>query len=336
MLGANRADSYGPYGSVTWNQTPVFDQSAYQQAVDAWSKSSDQYKTAGEYQAAKPQERDFTSQRWSQQTQLSPEQQALLDASTQTQLSQAGLLGDLVGRVGETTSQPLDLSSLPELSGALNLNPDNGRASAYLGELADLSKGDNFSQEVADAVYGRATRYLEPQLLQQREGLEARLAEQGFVPGTPGYDRAMENYYDTSNRAYEQARDSSITSGYGQANTRLGQMQGIAQALLGDRSALFGNQLAGGTFQNQTRQQALQELLTQRGLPLQELMAVRGGVNPQMPGQAGGGMGGGMNPIDISGILNQNYQNLLGNYNTAVGSNNATAGSIAALLAALL
>lgn len=101
----------------------------------------------------------------------------------------------------------------------------------YIKGLAADSLSPQFNQNVGDAVYNSQTRYLDPQIARDKQGLEARLAEQGFVPGTPGYNQAMETFGDTNNRAYGAARDSATLQGYGQANAALARRESIANLM---------------------------------------------------------------------------------------------------------
>lgn len=100
-----------------------------------------------------------------------------------------------------------------------------------------------FNREAADATYNQGTRYLDPQLQQQQRSMEGRLAEQGFVPGTPAYNQAMQNFQDTSNRAYAQARDQATTAGTASGQANFGNRLGALQSQI-------ATALQGGTFQN--------------------------------------------------------------------------------------
>lgn len=186
---------------------------------------------------------------------------------------------------------------------------------------AALQKGSQtgLDQGLADAIYSQHTRYLDPQLKQQRDTMMAELADSGFVPGTPGYDRAMGNFLDTSDRAYGAARDSAITQGYSQGNTQTNQQQALAQILAG--------------LQNQGFSQAL----TRQAQPINLLNALKGGNQVSLP-SFGSGQSGTPNlgSTDIMGALNQQYQGQLGASNAATASNNATMGAIASLLAAFI
>lgn len=115
---------------------------------------------------------------------------------------------------------------------------------------------NTFNQEAIDAAYGQQTRYLDPQIQQQQKALEARLSEQGFVPGTPAYNQAMQNFMDTNQRAYASARDSSILQG-----AQIGQSD-------------FRNAISDATLNNSAAAQALQSYITQRNQPINERNAV--------------------------------------------------------------
>jgi hypothetical protein len=150
-----------------------------------------------------------------------------------------------------STAQRADIASggMVQTPGAL-INDRSGALSQQLGQYQQALGGLDpyaFNKTAADAVYGQATRYLDPQVKQQQQALEARLSEQGFVPGTPGYQQAMQNFQDTNNRAYADARDRATTQGtsVGQ-NATSQQMQAIqsqiAAALSGSQFGLSNDQ----------------------------------------------------------------------------------------------
>ena len=125
------------------------------------------------------------------------------------------------------------------------------------------------NQQAIDAAYSKQTGMLDPQFQRDQQALEARLAEQGFVPGTPGYDRAMGVFGETRNKAYGSARDSSILQGY-----QIGQGQ-------------FGNQLSNAQLNNNASNSALAQALQQRNQPLNELNALKGGQQLAYENQLG-------------------------------------------------
>jgi hypothetical protein len=287
QLAGMRTNTQGPSGSQTWSQTPTFDEAAFNKAMQDWqglqtSKGGPDGVWSNGPSA--PSERDFTTNSWTLNTLLSPEQQALYDANTQSQLGQANLLDSLTGRVADSTSQPIDWSGLDQ-------NPLSAQGA---------------NDQMSDTLYRMNTRYLDPQMGDSRRALEGRLADQGFVPGTPAYAQAMDQFSQGSERAYADARDRA-TAGSVSAG-----------------SQLFNQRLQG-------RAQQLAEILQRRNQPLNELNALRMGTQVSMPQGQTSSATPNLPPTDIMGMFNQNYQNQLGGYNTGVAGDNATQSALSSL-----
>lgn len=404
-LGASRVNTSSPFGTQTWIQSPTFDQAGFDKATADWQARNQQgtwvpgtpgYETGGTNAqwvpgteghwegatssgTAAPTRDQFTSNQWTQRTELSPEQQQLYGNTVNSQLRQSSLLDALTQRANERMQRDVDYSSAPELRGGVgsnspgevyrgNVTPSGsglGRAqqlaeqlAGYSGKLAGLDP-KQFNREAADALYGQATRYMDVQRGQDQRALEARLAEQGFVPGTPAYDQAMTGFRDTSNRAYADARDRALTLGSQVGHTQFGDAAGslqaqIAAALSGAQfgqgadaqdfgqrlssagverqhaldanqvaQQLFEQDLRGATFQNQARQQSIAELLAQRMQPFNEMNAVRTGTQIQMPsGQVQYSVPNLQAPDQLS-AAQQGYANAMQGYNADVAGNNA-------------
>lgn len=292
QLDASRVNQFSPYGSQTWQRNSSFDEAGYNEALknyenrnslyyaanpdvkaagmDAgahWAKYGQHENRQGAYFDA-PDKDKFTRNTWDYKVNLSPDQQKLFDANTGAQLQLSQLLGGLAGRTTDSLGKPLNLSGVPKLA----------------------TDPFQFYGKGADAAYSQATRYLKPQLEQQQQGMEARLAEQGFVPGTPAYARAMTDFQTSQNNAFGDARDRA---------TQFGAQWG---------STAFGNQ-------NNARTQGIAELLMQRQLPLNELNALRSGTQAQMPNNPAQYSTPNFNPVDIAGLTGQQYQNDLAQYN---------------------
>jgi hypothetical protein len=240
-----------------------------------------------------PTRDQFTSNNWTLNTQLSPEQQQLYDLTTKSQVGQAGLLDALTQRVGQATSSPMDFSPYGLDTGKIDPSGIN--------------------QQAADAVYSQQTRYLDPQMKQDQSAMESRLADQGFVPGTPAYNQAMQNFLDTKDRAYGAARDSATTQGFNVGNQT------------------FNQNLASQQQRNSTLQQALTNALMQRNQPLTELNAVRFGENPQMPTGPVNSPTPNLSPVDAMGAYQQKYLGDLSAYNADVSSQNGLFGNLLGL-----
>jgi len=99
---------------------------------------------------------------WSAKQTLAPEQQQLLDIQNQTSLGLGNLAGKGLGYVEEMLNKPFDTSNLAQT-------------------------GINPGETMQDSIMRR----LQPQIAQGREALQAQLANQGVVPGTEAYNRAM-------------------------------------------------------------------------------------------------------------------------------------------------
>ena len=227
----NLVDAYGPDGSVTWGADP-----------DA----------PGGY---------------AQTTTLSPSQQAIYDALTQAQGGALGVANQQIGRVADALGQGLTAPQLqtqvaapgaiaagyapggPVLSGydpggqiqsgfsrgpGLALGFDPGQAvQGHVGPQ-DLSGAYG---RAADASYGQAASRLDPQWAEKQQQLQDQLANQGLGVSSDAYAKAMRDFGQQENDAYNQADFSA-------------QQQG-----LNAENALFGQALAQGQFANQAAAQ---------------------------------------------------------------------------------
>lgn len=99
---------------------------------------------------------------WSATQKLSPEQQQLLDIQNQTSLGLGNMAQTGLGYVEDMLQSPFDTSKLAQT-------------------------GINPGETMQDSVMRR----LQPQIEQGKEALQAQLANQGVVPGTEAYNRAM-------------------------------------------------------------------------------------------------------------------------------------------------
>lgn len=146
--------------------------------------------------------------------------------------------GGLIGQVADAYANPLDTSGLPKVYGADDL----------LGAR----------QQVQDALYQRQAQYLDPQYSQLQGSLDSKLANQGITQGSEAYNNAYNLLGDQREKAYADARDSSIAGGTSELSTL-------------------------ANLSTQQRQQALAEALTQRNEPASELANLRAQTAPTIP-----------------------------------------------------
>lgn len=270
---ANRANQYTPYGSLTWSQANPGDPAS----------------------------------QWSQQVNLSPTGQSLLDASNNSQLGIARLLGGATGSVANTMGQPFNYNG-PDLQTSVNqygVNPTGAQTS--FGNYPGIPEvSEKVRTDAEQAAYGRATSRLDPQWGDRQTEMETQLRNQGLVPGGEAYDKAARNMTFARNDAYDQARQGAVQqglqaqqaqfgmgmaanqAGYGQAlgkgqfaNQGLQQMYGQR---LGAAGQNFNQGLASAQFGNQAGGASLDRQLALYNLPLNQLSALRSGsqvTNPQ-------------------------------------------------------
>src|SRR6516164_5530811 len=109
----------------------------------------------------------------------------------------------------------------------------------------NLSPEDFGSQikQAQDAAYQAQTQYLDPQFNQQEESLRQRLADQGIEEGSDAYSRAMLDFNNQKQQAYQSAQEGAVAAG--------NQLQ----------QQLFTQQLQSGQFANSSEaQQYVQNL----------------------------------------------------------------------------
>jgi hypothetical protein len=254
---ANRADQVTPWGTQSWQATPTVDP-ATGQAVS----------------------------KWTQTTTLSPEQQkALTDQQAiQSQRSDIGL--GLMGRVQQEYGTAMDWGSLPDwastptasntqaVTNPYGFNPnsiDTSRASTpslqtNLGQQGPIQQGLDYSHlngvqtgaqntsNAANAAYSQATSRLDPQWQHQQQDLETQLANQGITRNSDAYTRAMQDFGNSKNDAYNQANMSAIQAGVNQGQTQYGEDMGIRQQQAAEQQQQ-------GSFSNQAQQQAYEQAL---------------------------------------------------------------------------
>lgn len=148
-----------------------------------------------------------------------------------------------------------------------------------LPELTNDFSGDR--ERVETALYDR----LNPQLQQRRQQVETQLANQGVAVGTEAWRRAMDDL----------AR--------GENDAHLGVIGQGGQ----EQSRLYGLALQG-------RRQGIQERVTQRTQPLNELQAIMGGSQVQNPNFVNV-PGANVANTDIAGIYANNYNQQMQAYN---------------------
>ena len=167
----------------------------------------------------------------------------------------AGRLSDLrQSELGAAESRSgIRSKLLGDIGSQGTFNPDPTFAAQGVSDLSNVDRYGEREQDlgrksVEDALYSR----LNPQFDRDRGALESRLAAQGIEPGSEQYKQGM----DELNRSNTDARYQATLAG-GQEQSRL---EGLRQNELQRRRG--------------TRQQLLEEALSKRGVPYNELQNI--------------------------------------------------------------
>jgi hypothetical protein len=181
---------------------------------------------------------------WERITSLSPEQQALYDKTNSVQQKFLDIANSQAGRLESSLGTPLDFSGVPDYT-----------KDVLAKILAD--DGSASRARVEDSLNQR----LQPGLDRDRAALENQLVNQGFARGTEAY----RNELDSANRQSNDARLAVTAAG--------GQEQQLQQSLLMQQLAAAGT----------SRDRSIQEMMTQRNAPINEISALLGQSQVSMP-----------------------------------------------------
>jgi hypothetical protein len=263
---ANRPTQITPWGTVSWTEDPSGD--------------------------------------WTQRIELSPQQQAALNAQMATQEGLSNLAQSLIGRVGETFGTPMDYSQLP----AAGVVPTAG-------ELPQADAAER--QRIENALFER----MRPEHARSQAALEGQLQNMGLTRGSEAWNREMERI----GRQQAGERFNAMAMG-GEEMQRLFNM-GLAR-----QGQQWTQGLQGAELANALRSQGLQEMLMRRSQPLNELSALMSGQQiaaPVAPGFTGATTGQSPNLLNAAA---QRYQAGLDAYNAAAAQRSAFGGGIGSLI----
>ncbi len=198
---------------------------------------------------------------WTATTTLSPAQQQLLNMQNKTSLGLNSSINAQLGEVQDVMGRGFN----PKLP-STGFNPGQSYQDAYMQRLA-------------------------PQLEQNRESTQARLANQGIVPGTQAYENAMRQQTQREN------------------------------------DLLLGATTQGFNVGSQANQQAFAQELSKYNLPLNTLSALRTGAQVQNPSFVNAPQQATTSGADILGASQMGYNAQMGDFNAqAAERNNMTQG----------
>lgn len=313
---ANRPDQFNPWGSVTWNSQAVRDPATGQMVT-----------------------------RWSQNTSLDPNLQGALDSQIDMQRGRSDLANSLMNRVQGEFGQPMDWSRFgSQVQGPQTerLDPTTrGVAGLNFQDLPGVSSGADARARAEDAIYRSATSRLDPQWERRQQSMEVDLANRGITRGSEAYSRAMQDFNQGRNDAYQQALLGAITGGGAEAQRDFGMDLSRRQQLAGERTTAgqfdlgreqqqFGQQMQAGAFNfgqgmqasqyaNQLRQQQIAEEMQRRGFTLNEMNSLMTGQQVQAPQFQSFNTAAAAQPVNYMGAAQNQYQAALDKQNLQAG-----------------
>lgn len=261
---ANRPTINTPFGQQTWEVKPQ------------WDPSTGQYLNS-----------------WTQNTNLTPQSQAALDAQMRIQQGKSGIAESMLGRMEGEYGKPMDWSQFSSLA-------DTPQGNQYTPEQIQRGIGNtpDYMKNAENAIYGQWSSRQEPLMQQQMDQKRTQLYNQGLKEGDAAFDQEMKNLGNQQNDARLQAQYQA-TIGSGQEAQRMQGMdvtqgqfanQAAQQALnqqLGIGNQQFGQQMQSANYQNALRQQQIAEQMQQRGFSLNEINAILNGQQVSMPNMPG-------------------------------------------------
>jgi hypothetical protein len=196
----------------------------------------------------------------------------------------------------------------------------NAQLALQSGQFANQAQAQQFAQRLAAGEFGRDAQMASFQTGQAAQEAVNRAIAQNFQQGLS----AAGAYNAAAGQQFGQEMDIA-----GLYNASLAQNQQAALQQAQAQAALqaqgFNQAQAAANFQNAQRQAALQEQLALRALPLNEVAAIMGGAQVQMPQfQAYQGAEVGAAPIfgatqAAGNFAQQNYQNQIARQNAQMG-----------------
>jgi len=302
---------------------------------------------------------------------LSPTQQAIQGQHEAAQYNLAGMANAQSGRISGLLSHEMNLSGAPAAGNANTLSglpqastsfDRGGPIATGIGPLDDITKTygpeDNYSadrQRVEESLMQR----MNPQLENERRGVEQRLADQGIRYGSQAYSSAMDDYNRQANDARfaaigqaggeqqrmnqmaaqlaafkNQAQEQGYNQQLGQAGFyNQGQAQNFTQnaALEAFRNAGLTQQMAQAQSAFNASQAArnsyMQEQYAQRNQPINEITSLLSGSQINQPNFINT-PGSQIATTDVGGLVNQNFQNQMSVYGQQSQNANALIGGV--------
>jgi len=262
-------------------------------------------------------------------TTLNPTAQEAFEAEQRVNRDLNLLSEGQIGRVEGTLGQDFDLGGVADrvtnlntagftpFQGQINtagFNPFQGQVNTA--GISPFALDPTMSGE--EAIYGRHRARLDPRFQQEESDLRNTLANRGLFAGGEAFNRELGNFGRYRNDAYEQARRDAITQGIQMGNQQRQQQFGEQQAQAGfanqARGQMFNEAGAQAALANAGRTQEIQERAFLRNIPLNDVAALMGTGQVNLP-QFGAIPQVGVAAPDYQGAVANQYAGQLSAYN---------------------
>jgi hypothetical protein len=147
------------------------------------------------------------------ETQLSPEQQKLLEQRQQTDLGLGGMAQDQMALAqGQGAFAPTDLPQMPGGGGF-----------------------DEERQRIEEEIYKRDAAVLDERFAREQDQLIQYLYDTGKTPGTEAWENALREFGENKDNAYSQARQGAVAFAGQEQQARYGMGMGARQQAYGEQ-----------------------------------------------------------------------------------------------------
>lgn len=241
--------------------------------------------------------------KWSQQTTLSPGQQAMLDTQQATQKN-------LMGQVQNTLQNPMSYDGLQGYGQA----PQGGQGimgGLDLGSLGAMPTADDAGrQRIEQMLFDRQA----PQHQQAQAQLEGKLANMGLTRGSQQWNNEMQRMGDQQSRE----RYDAMQTGGSEMQRLFGmqmqgrqqgydELQGAGQFQNQAQNQGFNQGMQSAGFNNGLRQQQINERIQQRQQPINEMNSYTSGQQMNAPTFQGFNQSRSAGGADYTGAAGQQY-----------------------------
>jgi DNA-binding transcriptional MerR regulator len=244
---ANRPNQNTPWGSTTWSSQPYRDPTTGQML-----------------------------NRWTQNVNLDPRLQQILDTQFGVQGARSELAGSMTGRMADEYGEAMNWEDFARMGG--RVGPEK--------LTRNIGTHDRYVQDAEDAIYGKFTNKMDSRFQDDLARQDAQLRAQGLKPGDAAYEKALERAREEQNQAYEQAAYQATIGSGAEAQRYQGMDATAGQFRNAASQQAFNQQMESSKYDTLRRQQQIAEEMQKRGFSLNEINAILHGQQvgmPQMP-----------------------------------------------------